>query len=269
MYLSILGGAMWGVPRALPLACTCVATGATLCYFISSALGPALLTLPKWRARLDVWAAKIGAQKDNLTSFLIVIRIAPFPPHWVVNVLCPHLAIGVVPFWATTWLGIFGVTVIHTTIGGSLDDMTSASDFHLISWKNFFLLSAVVVGALIPVGLRYYFKKELANIASAEADVEAEEEALLGDEADLVIAEGPRAVTKQNKTPQLILLSDEESEGYSDEESDEDVILEAGPALVVQSQKVVAVGAEGAILSPDAPDRPRGERDERSDDLLL
>ncbi|GAA6018792.1 hypothetical protein JCM10207_005580, partial [Rhodosporidiobolus poonsookiae] len=40
MYLSILGGALWGVAIALPLVCTCVATGALLCYLMSAALGP-------------------------------------------------------------------------------------------------------------------------------------------------------------------------------------------------------------------------------------
>lgn len=48
----------------------------------------------------------------------IIYRIAPLPPHWVVNVVAPHLGIGVIPFWASTFLGIMGVTVIHTTIGG-------------------------------------------------------------------------------------------------------------------------------------------------------
>ncbi|KAG8710997.1 hypothetical protein FRC11_003878, partial [Ceratobasidium sp. 423] len=74
MYLSILGGAVWGVPRALPLACSCVATGATLCYLISAALGPALLAVPSWRARLDSWSEKIESQRENLMSYLIVIR---------------------------------------------------------------------------------------------------------------------------------------------------------------------------------------------------
>ncbi|KAH8100164.1 oxalate transporter [Cristinia sonorae] len=233
MYLSILGGAMWGVPRALPFACTCVATGATLCYAISAALGPALLTMPKFKSKFDVWSNKIQSQKDNIISFLIVLRIAPFPPHWVVNVLCPHLGIGVIPFWVSTWLGIFGVTVIHTTIGGSLDDMTSPDDFHLISWKNFFLLSAVVVGVMIPVGMRYYFKRELASVA----DVEAEAEAMHAEEnGDRILAEGPPAMdTHKGKTGQLILLDDDESDEYSTEESDEDVILEAGPALVVKA----------------------------------
>ncbi|EEB88347.1 hypothetical protein MPER_13863, partial [Moniliophthora perniciosa FA553] len=85
MYLSILGGAVWGVARALPLACCCVATGATLSYLISAALGPALMTFPKWKARLDKWAQKIQNNKENMISFLIVLRIAPLPPHWVVN----------------------------------------------------------------------------------------------------------------------------------------------------------------------------------------
>lgn len=96
----------------------CVATGATLCYGISAAFGPALLALPKWKARIDKWALKVEAHRANLLSFMIVLRIAPFPPHWVVNIVCPHLGIGVLPFWIATFFGIMGQTVIHTTIGG-------------------------------------------------------------------------------------------------------------------------------------------------------
>ncbi|KAF7789705.1 hypothetical protein EIP86_000651 [Pleurotus ostreatoroseus] len=263
MYLSILGGAVWGVPRALPLACTCVATGATLCYFISAALGPALLTIPKWKARFDVWAERINSQRDNLISFLIVLRIAPFPPHWVVNVLCPHLGIGVVPFWISTWLGILGVSVIHTTIGGSLDDMTSAADFHLISWKNFFFLSAVVAGAMIPVGLRYFFKRELATVADVEATAEAQAEVLESEVGDTILARGPPADSFKGKTARLVMLSDDEDEGelYSDEESDEDVILEAGPALVVKKDDAPGGSQSGAVSAET-------RRDWSAEDLL-
>ncbi|EMD33409.1 hypothetical protein CERSUDRAFT_126152 [Gelatoporia subvermispora B] len=240
MYLSILGGAVWGVARALPLACACVATGATLCYAISAALGPALLTLPKWKARLDAWAVKIEAHRANLIPFLIVLRIAPFPPHWVVNVICPHVGIGVVPFWISTFLGIFGVSVIHTTIGGSLDDMTSAADFHLISWRNFFLLSAIVAGVMIPVGLRYVFSREIASVADVEAEAEAvaaaEEAAEVADE-DVVLAQGPPVGPGKGKQRQLVIVSDDE-EYTDDDDDDEDVILEAGPALVVKPDDV-------------------------------
>lgn len=218
MYLSILGGAVWGVPRALPLACCCVATGATLCYLISAALGPALLTLPKWKAVLDKWAHKIRANKENMISFLIVLRIAPLPPHWVVNVVCPHVGIGLIPFWISTALGILGVSVIHTTIGSGLDEMTSADDFHLISLRNFLGLAAVVVGVMIPVGLRYWFRGEASNVEDGEESrllVESEEE-----EDEEIMSVGRTG------------KKDGENEESSDEDEDSDLILEAGPDIL-------------------------------------
>ncbi|KAF5382093.1 hypothetical protein D9615_004212 [Tricholomella constricta] len=234
MYLSILGGAVWGVPRALPLACCCVATGATLCYLISAALGPALLTLPKWKALLDKWATKIQANKENMISFLIVLRIAPLPPHWVVNIVCPHVGIGLVPFWISTALGILGVSVIHTTIGGGLDEMTSADDFHLISWKNFFGLAAVVVGVMIPVGLRYWFRKEVDSVVEEEAGGGAIQ--LAEEEGDTVLAVGPPPVVKKVNGMRVLLPNGDvqDDDDYDEDDSDGDVILESGPAIPIK-----------------------------------
>lgn len=242
MYLSILGGAVWGVARALPLACACVATGASLCYLLSAALGPALHTLPSWRARFATWRLKVNAQRANLIPFLIVLRIAPLPPHWVVNILCPHVGIGLLPFWLSTFFGVFGVTVIHTTIGGGLDEMTSAKDFNLFSWRNFLGLSAIVVGVLIPVCLRYYFKSAVVDMADTE-QMASEVHGVLADEEsglrpeDPILAEGAVAVVKNRRqASQLVLLSDDEDDEDETEGSaegdDGDVILEAGPALV-------------------------------------
>ncbi|KAG5651924.1 hypothetical protein H0H81_006905 [Sphagnurus paluster] len=232
MYLSILGGAVWGVPRALPLACCCVASGATLCYLISAALGPALLTLPKWKALLDKWATKIQANKENMISFLILLRIAPLPPHWVVNIVCPHVGIGIIPFWTSTALGILGVTVIHTTIGGGLDEMTSADDFHLISWRNFFGLAAVAVGVMIPVGLRYWFRAEVDNGGESEEEEETGGALqLISEDGDTVLAVGPPQVVKKVNGTRVLVPEDDE---YEDEDSDGDVILEAGPSIPIK-----------------------------------
>lgn len=233
MYLSILGGAVWGVARALPLACCCVATGATLCYLISAALGPALLTLPKWKAILDKWADKIQANKDNMISFLIVLRIAPLPPHWVVNVICPHVGIGIIPFWISTALGILGVTVIHTTIGGGLDDMTSPDDFHLISWRNFFTLAAIVVGVMIPVGLRYWFRTKVHDVEEQAGVTVESEEAYVDEPEDRILAVGPPGVGLLKKPGERLLLrrEDDLESFYEDVDDDEDIILEAGPSI--------------------------------------
>ncbi|KAF9039707.1 hypothetical protein BDZ89DRAFT_1110114 [Hymenopellis radicata] len=182
MYLSILGGAVWGVPRALPLACVCVASGATLCYLISAALGPALLTVPKFQHLLSTWSTRISAHRSNIISFLIILRIAPLPPHWVVNVVCPHVGIGLIPF---------------------LDDMTSPDDFHLISWKNFFGLSAVVIGVLIPVGLRYMFRKEADDIGDGTQSADSDDE----EPEDRVLAVGPNAPSKAKDVSSVCLCA--------------------------------------------------------------
>lgn len=270
MYLSILGGAVWGIAIALPLACACVASGATLCYLISAAFGPALLTLPKWKARLDNWSEKIASQRDNMFSYLIVLRIAPFPPHWVVNVLAPHLGIGIIPFWGSTFLGIFGVTVIHTTIGGGLDDMTGPEDFHLISWRNFLGLSAVVVGVLIPVGLRFVLKKRVGEI-SLEPDAEDEEGdiVVVTNNGDRVIAQGPLAKFAKGKatSAQLILLSDSEGEEEEDEflDGEEDEVLEYGPALVPEDK----IKGKEAVIGGRTLQENSSKANETQDENLL
>ncbi|GAA6009489.1 hypothetical protein JCM11491_003576 [Sporobolomyces phaffii] len=174
MYLSILGGALYGVLVALPLVCTCVATGALLCYFISAALGPAVLLHSEvWRKRVDAWSDRVQSHQENLVSYLIVIRIAPLPPHWMVNVVAPHLGISMWTFWLSTFLGIAGVSYIHTQIGTTLDQMTSTSDFHLISWQNGLGLGGIVLAVLVPVLMRRYYSKDLAEASQDPAGPDA------------------------------------------------------------------------------------------------
>lgn len=154
MYMSILAGAMWGVPLALPIVCASVATGATICYLISKFLGEVLHAIPSWKRRVDSWKEVLDRQRDDMLSYLIVIRMMPVPPHNVVNILAPHLGIGVPLFWFSTFCGIFAVSVIHTTIGEKLDQMASPADFNLFTWRNALLLGGVCAAVLIPVVLR-------------------------------------------------------------------------------------------------------------------
>lgn len=75
---SIIAGAMWGVPLALPIVCASVATGATICYLISQQLGAVLVAMPKWKARVDAWGEVLARHNDNMLSYMIVIRCVAF-----------------------------------------------------------------------------------------------------------------------------------------------------------------------------------------------
>ena len=112
--------------------------------------------------------------------------------------------------------------------------MTSAADFHLISWRNFLTLAAVVVGAMIPVGIRYVFAREAADVGDEEPIV------VLEGVDDTILAQGPPvSPLVKNKQVKSLLIHPQDDEGYEEEvSSDEDVILEAGPALVIKGKDV-------------------------------
>jgi uncharacterized membrane protein YdjX (TVP38/TMEM64 family) len=183
MYISILFGAAYGMVIGLILSCLCDATGSILCYTLSAILAPPLLSLPYYRNRVEKWRNRImgdpekGEQVgwDSVFAILLTLRILPFPPHWVANFVAPHLGIGVGFFWITCFIGIAPVSVIHVMIGSSLDQMTSADDFKILSPRNILGLGAVIVAVLIPVGLKRVFKQDLGDLGE-EPTATVEEE---------------------------------------------------------------------------------------------
>jgi len=108
--------------------------------------------------------------------------------------------------------------------------MTSADDFHLFSWRNFLLLSSVVVGVLIPVGLRYYLRRGVGSIEDIEAVSES------GQAEDRILAQGPPGSVGKGKPAHVVYEAESESESEVGDE--DDVILEAGPVVIIKSPSV-------------------------------
>jgi len=161
--LSILGGAIWGVLIAVPLVCVVISIGSSFAYGLSTAFGPVLMGMPKWRARIDKFGDRIQAHRQDLLSYLIILRVTPIP-HFIINLICPHVRIGYLVFVTTTFFGSFPLAIIHTTIGAGLESMSSSDEFNLISVKNFLIFFFVVVAALIPVILRRRMHVGLAEV---------------------------------------------------------------------------------------------------------
>ncbi|KAG0142745.1 hypothetical protein CROQUDRAFT_724949 [Cronartium quercuum f. sp. fusiforme G11] len=173
MYLSILSGAMYGVKVGLPIVCLCVGTGALLCYVLSLNLGTTVFIYsPSLRNRLEHWKQKLSTKTNSfdLFAYLVVIRISPLPPHWVVNLLAPHVGIDIKLFWLSTCLGILPVTLIHTQLGTTLDQMVGPEDLSFFNSKNLTSLFLIAIAILIPVGIRWYFKKDLEGVNEEEND---------------------------------------------------------------------------------------------------
>lgn len=150
-------------------------TGALLCYSLSAVIGGPILThSARWRHKLESWRIKIASRTSSydLFSYLVILRISPLPPHWVVNLLAPHLGIPRGIFWASTFVGIAGISLIHVQIGTTLDSMTGPDDFNLLSVKNLAGLAAIALAAMVPVGLRWYWRGEIQDAADDADDGE-------------------------------------------------------------------------------------------------
>jgi hypothetical protein len=127
MYIAILFGAAYGLLWGLFLSCLvglspfsrlqlipqCDSVGSVLCYTVSSLLAPPLLAIPFYRAKVETWRIKIMGDPSSgkavswtdVFAFLLILRISPFPPHWVCNCVAPHLGIGVGLFWVAAFFG--------------------------------------------------------------------------------------------------------------------------------------------------------------------
>lgn len=129
---------------------------------------------------------------------------------------------------------------------GGLDEMTSAKDFRLFSWKNGLILSGIVIAVLIPVGIRYYFRDSIAAAAAVEEGVE-EGEGEGGHGLERGSSAGVALVGSGGVrgTGGLIFLDDDDDE----ENGDEDDIERVGAVVDYDSE-----GEEGG-----------GRRDEASE----
>ncbi|WWC72031.1 uncharacterized protein I206_105990 [Kwoniella pini CBS 10737] len=289
MYISILFGAAYGMIYGLLLSCLCDAFGSLLCYTLSSLLAPPLLTMPFYRARVETWRIKImGDPKkgkkvtwDSVFAFLLVLRIAPFPPHWVANFVAPHLGIGMFMFWSSCFIGIAPVSVIHVTIGSSLDSMTSAADFHILSLRNILGLLAVVVAVLIPVGLKKVFKKDLGDLGEAEEiliesnrdEREINIPSINGElgrryhaiDSGVVLSLPSKGIlgnklirNKNGNSRQLEIIHDEDEEDDDEEEEEfdedelEERLFDAQQDFIIQNENQIQIENENEIENEDS-----------------
>ncbi|WFD26537.1 hypothetical protein MNAN1_001520 [Malassezia nana] len=150
MYMSILAGALWKVPLALPLVCACIATGASLCYLLSWHVGAIFRAIPRWQHRVEAWKTTTQQYRHHMLSYLTMLRMMPVPPHFLVNIMAPHLGIPLSTFWWSTLLGVFCSSLVYTAIGEELGQLAGPQAFHIFTWRNAMLMVLVLMAATLP-----------------------------------------------------------------------------------------------------------------------
>jgi uncharacterized membrane protein YdjX (TVP38/TMEM64 family) len=114
--LTVTGGFLFGSLWGTALVVVGATTGATLLYFIArTALGDSL------RARAGGLITKLEAGfRENALSYLLVLRLVPLFPFWLVNLAAAVLGVPLATNVLGTAIGVIPGSYVFATVGAGL-----------------------------------------------------------------------------------------------------------------------------------------------------
>lgn len=146
-------GTMWGVIGAT--------TGATILFIVAkSALGDPL------RVR---FASQIKSMEEgfraNAVSYLLLLRLVPLFPFWLVNLAAAFTGVSLITFVVTTFIGIIPGAFVFASIGNGINALFEAGEqpdlslMALLSRPDFYIpIVGLIILSLIPIVYRAFAK---------------------------------------------------------------------------------------------------------------
>lgn len=148
--LTLLGGFLFGTIAILYAILGITFGGILLFFAIRTAFGARIAE------KSTGWVKKLehGFQQ-NAFSYLLMLRLVPILPCWIINVSAGALNVRVNTFVGATVIGIFPATIIYVMVGRGLDKFFSAEQSPNLSMvltpSIFFPLLGLAILSLFPV----------------------------------------------------------------------------------------------------------------------
>jgi len=116
VWMSIAGGFLFGPVAGAALIVLAATAGATAVFLAARfILGDA------WRRRVSGAVARLeSAFRDNAFSTLLVLRLIPLFPFWLVNLVPAFVGVRTTPYIAATALGIIPGAAVYSSVGNGL-----------------------------------------------------------------------------------------------------------------------------------------------------
>lgn len=118
--MTVTGGFLFGVPATAIAVVIGATAGATALFLIAkTALGDPL------RAKAAPWLKKLEAGfQENEFTYLLVLRLIPLFPFFVVNLVPAFLGVGVRIYVLATFIGIIPGVIVFSLVGAGLGNLT-------------------------------------------------------------------------------------------------------------------------------------------------
>ncbi len=156
VFMTIIGGFLFGAVLGTALTVVAATLGATLLFLAArTAIGSLL------RAKAESWFGRMeaGFRRDAF-SYLLVLRLVPLFPFFIVNLVPAFLGVGLGTFVGATLLGIIPGTLVFTLAGCGLGSILEAGgEFSIRSVLTPEMIAALcglALLALVPVVYRRY-----------------------------------------------------------------------------------------------------------------
>jgi len=143
--MTVAGGFLFGPLHASVLVVFSATTGATILFLIArTAVGGRL------RARAGPWMTKMEAGfRANALSYLLVLRLIPLFPFFVVNLVPAFLGVSLRVYFFATLVGIIPGTTVYALAGSGLGAALDAGEGFDVST----VLTPHMIAALVGLGV--------------------------------------------------------------------------------------------------------------------
>lgn len=151
--MSVLGGFLFGLAWGGVLSVSAATIGATLVFLAArSAIGDAL------KRRTGPYLRRIEEGfRNGAFNYMLFLRLMPIFPFWAVNLSLAALGAPLVPYIATTALGIIPGSFVIVAFGAGVSDFVELDGGGLDSLFTptlIFALSGLALLSILPVGIR-------------------------------------------------------------------------------------------------------------------
>lgn len=157
--LTVCGGLLFGSITGTALTVVGATLGACVIFLIARyALGDVF----RGRAGGAIAAMQKGFS-ENAFSYLLMLRLVPLFPFFVVNIAPAFLAVSLRTFFVATLIGIVPGTFVYVQLGAGLDSLIEQGGAltleGVLTWDVVLALVGLGLLALVPVGYKGFFGK--------------------------------------------------------------------------------------------------------------
>ncbi|XP_078442330.1 SNARE associated Golgi protein family isoform X2 [Wolffia australiana] len=145
IFMSLLAGALFGVPRGIALVVFAATAGASSCFFLSKLIGrPLVFSL--WPEKLSLFQAQVARRKGNILNYMLFLRVTPTLPNTFINMASPIVDVPFNVFFLATFIGLIPASFVTVRAGSALGDLKSINDLYDVrSITILFLIGAISV----------------------------------------------------------------------------------------------------------------------------